>query len=189
MPLLADARRGLEGATLLARLDRRGMDRFNLSIEGFWRSFSAALVAAPPYLVLLGERYGREGPGAHVGEVMLVEVLSYGAGWIAFPLAAVFLTRLLGLGSRYVALIVAGNWAAVLQVSLLALTVLVAGFLPEAQRAALALTATVVAVAYQWFVIRTALQTSGLTAFGLVVVDILISVMINLGSDALIHRE
>jgi hypothetical protein len=187
MPFLADVRRSLEGAALLARLDPSGMERFDLSVEGFWRSFSAALIAAPPYGVLLADRYGREGMGPHVGQVLSAEFLGYALGWIAFPIAALFLTRMLGLGARYVALIVAGNWAAVLQVGLLAAAVIVAGFLPESQRGPIALTVTLAAVAYQWFVVRAALQTSGLIAFGIVVVDVLLSVLLNLFTDSLLQ--
>lgn len=183
MPFLADARRSLEGAALLARLDRSGMDRFDLSVDGFWRSFMAALVAAPPYLVLLADRYEREETGPHIGNVLFIEVISYALGWIAFPLVAVFLARMLGLGSRYIALVVANNWAAVLQVSLVALSVIAAGFLPESQQGPLTLTAILAALAYQWFVIRTALQASGLIALGLVVLDVLMSLMLNLTVD------
>ena len=40
---------------------------------------------------------------------------------------------------------------------------------------------------YQWFVIRTALGTTNATAFGLVVVDILTSIVLSRGLDSLLQ--
>lgn len=187
MPFLADVQLGLEGAVRLARLDANGMARFDLTVEGFWRSFLAAVVASPFYLVLVMDQYGRTGTGPHLGRVVLAEVVGYLLGWVIFPVAAIFLTRLLGLGARYVALIVAGNWAAVLQAALLAATALVAGLFPDQLAGMLRLTGTSLAIAYHWFVFRTALATTGGTAFGLVVIDLLLAVLLNLATDAWIH--
>ena len=39
--------RGIRGALLLARFDARGMEYFDLSVEGFWDSFFGAVLAAP----------------------------------------------------------------------------------------------------------------------------------------------
>jgi hypothetical protein len=188
MPFLADVQRGLDGAVRLARLDRTGMERLDLTVDGFWRSFLAAVVASPFYLVLVMDQYGRTGTGPHLGNVIFAEVAGYLLGWVAFPVAAIFLTRILGLGARYVALIVAGNWAAVLQAALLAATALVAGLFPDQPAAVLRLVATAVAVAYHWFVFRTALETTGGIAFGLVVVDLLLAVLLNLATDAWVQE-
>jgi hypothetical protein len=189
MPFLADVQRGLDGAVQLARLDPSGMGRFDLTVEGFWRSFLAAVVASPFYLVLVMDQYGRTGTGPHLGEVVFAEVIGYTLGWVAFPVAAIFLTRLLGLGARYVALIVAGNWSAVLQAALLAATALVANMFADQSAAMIRLAATAVAVAYHWFVFRTALETTGGIAFGLVIVDLLLAVLLNLATDAWIQER
>jgi hypothetical protein len=53
MPSYAEIQRALQGAWLLARGDTRGMGLFDLSVEGFWRSFAAALLAAPAYVLVL----------------------------------------------------------------------------------------------------------------------------------------
>jgi hypothetical protein len=121
--------------------------------------------------------------------VVFAEVIGYTLGWVAFPVAAIFLTRLLGLGARYVALIVAGNWSAVLQAALLAATALVANMFADQSAAMIRLAATAVAVAYHWFVFRTALETTGGIAFGLVVVDLLLAVLLNLATDAWIQER
>lgn len=178
--MIDEIKRSLFGAWLLARGDTRGMELFDLSVEGFFRSFVAALVAAPVYLLLILDRYQTTGMPAALGSVAAVEAVGYALGWIAFPLLAVLLTRLLGLGHRYVPLIVAGNWAAVLQVTFFLVALLLAGLLPPPMRALILFAATVLVLVYQWFVMRTALQTTGGTAAGLLAVNVLLDTILSL---------
>lgn len=187
MPRLADTKRALEGAWAIARRDPNAMSHFDLTVEGFWASFFAAVVAAPGYLMLLVDQYSVRDLGANLGEAVLVELFAYGVGWIAFPLVALPLTQALGLGHRYVPLIVASNWGAVLQVALLVGAAMVAAVLPEPMRMSLRLAVMLLALTYQWQVIRVSLETTGLIAAGLVVVDILVSVIIQRGADAVIQ--
>lgn len=187
MPSLDEIRRSLEGAWLIARRDPGAMSRFDLTVDGFWRSFFAAVIVAPGYLVLLASEYAEQGLGANLGEVVLIEALAYLVIWVAFPIMALLLTQALGLGHRYVPLVVAGNWGAVLQVALIVAATLVGSFLPEGGPAVLRLAALLVALAYQWQVIRISLETTGLVAAGFLAVDILLSEMIRLGTDALVQ--
>lgn len=187
MPGLAETKRGLEGAWAIARRDPDAMSRFDLTVEGFWASFFAAVVAAPGYLLLLVDQYSTQGLGAHLGEVAFIELLAYGVGWAIFPLAALPLTQALGLGHRYVPLVVASNWGSVLQVALLVCTTVVASVLPEPMRLTLALAAMLVALTYQWQVFRVSLQSTGLIATGLVIVDILISVLVQRTADVFLQ--
>lgn len=189
MPTLAETKRALEGAWSIARRDPDAMSRFDLTVEGFWASFFAAVVAAPGYLLLLADQYSIQGLGANLGEVALIELVAYGVGWVAFPLVALPLTQTLGLGHRYVPLIVASNWGSVLQVALLVCATIVAAALPEAMRVSLRLAVMLIALAYQWQVFRVSLETTGLIAAGLVIVDILVSVIIQRSADALIQPE
>ncbi|HMR30931.1 MAG TPA: hypothetical protein PKA13_07330 [Geminicoccaceae bacterium] len=187
MPSLVDTKRALHGAWAIARRDPGAMSRFDLTVEGFWGSFFAAVVAAPGYLLLLVDQYAVQGLGANLGEVALVELLAYAAGWIAFPLLALPITQALGLGHRYVPLVVASNWGSVLQVALLVAFTVLATVLPEAMHVSLRLAVMLVALAYQWQVVRVSLETTGLIAAGLVIVDILVAVIIQRGAGALIQ--
>lgn len=185
MPTSLEIARYLQGALLLAQGDERGIGRFDLSLAGFWGSFAAALVAAPAYALVVLEQYLAIGWPRHVPGTALVEILAYLAGWIAFPFAAIFLTRLLDLGARYVPLVVAANWSSVLQINLYALVLLVSLALPANLRALLLFAATVAILVYQWFVIRSALRTTSGIAFGLVVIDVLISMAVSRTIDGL----
>jgi hypothetical protein len=187
MPSYAEIERALQGAWLLARGETRGMGLFDLSVEGFWKSFAAALLAAPAYLLVLLEQYAVLGRPEHLAGTVAAEILAYACGWLAFPVAAAFLTRLLGLGGRYVPLVVASNWGAMLQIGLYTVVVLVSLILPGEPRTLLLLAATAAVLVYQWFVIRTALETSGGIAFGFVVFDVLLSVAVTRGIDGLLQ--
>lgn len=187
IPSQEEIKTALEGALMLARGNVAGMTRFDLSITGFWRSFFAMALAAPAYLFLLADQYATSSVGAHIAGVVIIEAVAYVVGWCAFPVAAIFLTRLLGLGARYVPLVVAVNWCGVLQLLLLAVAVLLGGLAPPELRGMLGLVALLAVLTFQWFVIRTALETTSGTAAGLLVVDLLLSLLIHEGAGTLIQ--
>jgi uncharacterized membrane protein len=163
------------------------MAGFDVSVEGFWKSFAAAPIVAPAYLLVLLDQYRLIGwPDAPWGTA-LAELVSFTVGWLAFPLAAIPLTRFLGLSARYVPLIVAHNWSAVIQVALYTAVVVVGGLFPLELRTLALLVATVLVLAYKWFVIRTALATTGLTAVGLVVLDVLLGLTVDRALDGLLR--
>src|SRR5436190_4343571 len=85
------------GALRLACGDRRGLGFFDASIDGFWRSFRAALICYPMYLLLLSFRIGApvwEASG--VVPVVAVETIAFVISWTAFPLLILPLARWLG---------------------------------------------------------------------------------------------
>jgi hypothetical protein len=83
-----------------------------------------------------------------------------------------------------VPLIVAVNWAAVLQLGVL-LAAMLLGLLLPALEGLVLLVVTGGLLFYQWFVIRTALQTTGGVALLLVLVDLVLNTTINLSADRL----
>lgn len=199
MPDRLEILQSLEGAWRLARLDRAGMTFFNLTVAGFWRSFFAAILVAPGYAILVAQKLADRDAVAPeaapsvvaTGEpaaiwVVIVQTATYALSWAVFPIVAAVLTWLLNLGRAYVALIVAGNWAAVIQMAAF-LAALVLGYLLPAALAPVLITVVTGGILfYQWFVIRTALQTSGGVALVLVLVDLLVNTVINVGADRLV---
>ena len=107
------------GAFRLATFHEDGMDAFNVSMRGFWRSFFAALLIAPVYLVFPANSTASRTETLDPVHDALVNVLAYVIGWVAFPLAMITVTRMLGREERYVGYIVAYNWSAVPQILLL----------------------------------------------------------------------
>jgi hypothetical protein len=175
----AEVRRGLAGALAILRREPAAMALFDLTPDGFFRSFQAMLVAAPAYALLLLARLASEGTAVALPLVLLVEGLGYVAGWLAFPLAAALVLHGLGQGRRLVPLVVAGNWAAVLQIGFVLAAVLVAAALPGPTAAAVTTTATLAALAYQWLVVRTALEAPGAVAAGFVLLDVVVSLLVH----------
>ena len=190
MPSINHIMVAVYGAYRLARLYQGGMNHFDLSIVGFWRSFFAAGVVLPFYIVLIfGPLGGFAESGAGLELYLLVKLGSYAIGWAVFPVAMIFLTRLLSLSANYVPYIIAHNWSAVIQIAvLLPAFLLTPGDGPPEGAAALILMLAIVAVLfYQWYVARVALRTSALTAAGVVVFDVLLTEFIELGGERLLH--
>jgi hypothetical protein len=171
----------LFGATRLAKGDAHGLDFFDDTVEAFWRSFWAAAVVAPPYLLLLAIELS--GVPIHSGpmRVVLVEAVAYVIGWTAFPVAMFYLCEAIGRQDRYIRYIVAANWATVLQVSLYLLVsaVIAIGILPGALALAASLATHLALAVYAWFIARVGLLVSPAGAAGIVALDIAISLALN----------
>jgi hypothetical protein len=161
------------------------MGNFNLSVEGFWRSFFAAVLVAPGYALLVMQDLTGRAEAVSSAWALLVETLAYVIGWAAFPLAAIVATQLLGLSRNYAAMIIAANWAAVLQIGFFLLAVGL-GFLLPPLAGFIVTLATVAILSYQWFVFRTALDTTGGIAIALVLLDLLLNSAVSLTADSLL---
>jgi hypothetical protein len=185
IPDQAEVVRSLYGAWRLAWLDPSGMGQFNLSVEGFWRSFFAAVLVAPGYALLVAQDLLAREEAVHPIWAVLVETLAYAVGWAAFPVAAIFLTRLLGLSRNYVALIVAANWASVIQIGAF-LAVIALGFVLPPLAGLAVMLATGAILFYQWFVIRTTLDTTAGIAIAFVLVDLLLTSAVSFTADSLL---
>jgi hypothetical protein len=177
--------RSIYGAYRLAWLDHSGMSHFNLSVDGFWRSFFAAVLVAPGYALLVVQDLAGRPEAVSPAWAFVVETLGYVITWAAFPLIAIVVTQLLGLSRNYAAMIIAANWAAVIQIGLFLVAVALGFVLPALAGFTVTL-ATVAILFYQWFVIRTALDTTGGIAIALVLVDLLVNAAISLTADSLL---
>ncbi len=184
MPDAAYVVRATYGAWRLARLDPAGMLLFDLTIEGFWRSFFAAVVVAPFYFATIAIRFAAEmEDAADAGLVpyLVVKLGAYGVGWILYPVVMIGVARLMGLSARYVPFIIAYNWSAVIQMAVFFPLALIeaGGIASEGLFAVLAVVVSAAVLFYQWFVARVALQTNGLTAAGLVVLDVALAILVD----------
>jgi hypothetical protein len=168
---------GLFGAWRLAHLDPRGMQYLDTSVEGFWRSFWAAAIAAPLYSVIVMLKFARQDLEFDALRFLLIETIGYSIVWTAYPLAAWYLVAALDRSSRYTGYIVAVNWANVVQIALtLPVFALVAsGALPTPLSAVLRIAVLAAVLYYHYFIVRTALEVDAPAAVGLVFTDFAIS--------------
>lgn len=190
LPAPDEALRSIVGAARLARLDPAARNYFDLSVEGFWRSFGAMLYVAPLYLIFIHLPGMR--PSLHAAEPFLgypLEIANYVLRWASFPFVLYWLARPLGLAQGYAAYFVAYNWSQVVQIGF---------FLPFAALVALdilpgplgrgVMTFIVVATfAYQLAVARTMLGIAWYFAFGIVCLDWVLGLFVDRVSDWLLY--
>ena len=173
---IAEIRRALRGALELLRGRTEGLECFDLSVAGFWRSFAAVLLAAPLYaLDVAVEAHGGTRAGA---AFFAVKALSYLADWLLFPVVVALLAKPLDLGRLYVPYIVAYNWSSVVIAALFAPATLLVGFGIGNPAAILSLIVFAVAARYRFTIARAALQVRPATAVGLVILEFLLSLLV-----------
>lgn len=180
---------GLYGAWRLLWLDAGGLRYFNNSLEGFWRSFYAAVLVAPLMAIFLAVRYGGMETEISVLRFAAIETVQYVMLWVAFPLAMVGIARAIDRSRNYLVYIIAYNWATVWQnvVFLPGIVLISMGVVggPAGQFLSYALVAAV--LAYVWVVTRLALGVGGGMATMLVLVDLALSFVINSVGETLIR--
>lgn len=165
---------GLAGALLLARGRREGLALMESTPEGAWRSFVAALLGLPLFLVptLLGWSTAEVQPVRGLAAALI----GYSIAWSGFALVSLPIAT--GWGRRHLwpRFIAAWNWTNVVQYVVFLLLSLL-GFVDG-----VAEMAGLVAIAYvlwlEWFVARNALGVDGLRAALLVGVDLLLGVFL-----------
>lgn len=183
-----EVRRSLEGSLRLACGDRRGLSYFDISHEGFWRSFRAAVLAYPLFLILLTMRTsGREWMAAGSFKIVTVETIGYVIAWVAFPLAMVKMTELFHREERFFAFMVAYNWSQIPQSLLFVLVGFEAasGLVNAGLNEAIGILAAFAVLFYEWFIARAALEVSGFAAALVVFLDVLLSLLVATAAVAL----
>ncbi len=162
---------GLFGAWRLARLDVTGMEVFDRSVAGFWKSFFAAVLVAPAYLLMVLLELSEMAVTAGPLRIFIVQSLVYVIVWLAYPLIMYYLAEQIGRAEKYIGFIVALNWAAVIQ--MLAFLPIIffntVELLPQTALGLLTLAIFLAILFYQGFITRTALGVSGPAAGALVV--------------------
>jgi len=180
MAPLSEILRSLYGAYRLACFAPDGLEWLRCTPGGFYRSFTAAAIIAPFFLVLLLV-YGNAEPRPPVfGRYLALEVISYVISWCAFPLIMERLCRTMNLRDRYVRFIVAYNWTMVPQ-NVIYISVAVVGYwagFSDGTVNGLALIILIWGFIYTGFVARTTLEVEPMVAAGIVILDFLLSLTI-----------
>ena len=184
MPAAAwlEVRLALFGALRLAKGDRGGLSCFDRSLDGFWRSFRAAVIAYPLYLILLMMRvtvveWQRSG-GWYI---VIVETIAYVIAWVAFPLAMITVTRWIDRAHRFFDFMVPYNWSQLPQSALFVLVGLEAesGVLGTQLAQVIDLAAAIAVLVYEWFIARVSLETTASAAAFVVLVDLVLGALVN----------
>jgi hypothetical protein len=178
VPPWIEVQLALGGALRLAVGDRRGLGFFDTSLDGFWRSFRAATLCFPLYLILVAFRVSSlQWERSGVPVALIVETVGYVISWVAFPLLILPLARLLGRENRFLPFMVVYNWSQIPQTGLFVLVALDAasGLLTPGSVAFARLAATVAVLVYEWYIARVTLAVTGAQAMLVVIADLVLN--------------
>lgn len=188
MPGLSEILRSLYGAYRLARFDAGGLAFLDSTIGGFWRSFFAAVLVAPLYVIMLDGRLATGTIDGSPARFLAVEMIAYVIGWVAFPLVLTAVVRPIDRERHYLRYVVAYNWAAVWQNAVyLPLAILsLYGILPDGPATFFMLVVFVAVLVYLWFVARVGLDIPGPLAVSLVALDLGLSFLVEAVAERLL---
>ena len=177
IPSSAELTSAIRGALLLARFDAQGFNAFDRTLEGFWKSFFAAVLTGPLQLLLSFEVASASGGQARLGDDWLLGLLAFIVHWLAFPVVMLSVVDWLDRRQRYFAFMVAFNWSNLPQVVLLLLVYspAVAGLMPPQAAQLLGSVVFAFILAYEWYIAKAGLDISGGKAVAVIVLDLLVS--------------
>ena len=167
------------------RLIRREPDAlawFDASLDGFWRSFAAAGLVAPLYVLsLLLWPDTVTIPAPDPTRLFLLKAIAYVMGWVAYPLVVISMLRRMNREGHFFRYLVAYNWFQLPKEAVFFLLALFysAGVIPGHGAQFLSLIAFAATLYYFWYIARSALEVDGYTAAGMVLIDLTLSLLIS----------
>lgn len=183
-----ELRSALIGSLRLAKGDRGGLAYFDRTLDGFWRSFLAGALSYPFYLILLMMRVSSAQWQAAGGvRIVLLETIAYVIAWVAFPLIMLSVLRWIGREHRFFDFMVPYNWCQLPQSVLFVLVGLdsESGLLGDPIAQALEVAAAIAVLVYEWYIARVALETTGLAATLVVLIDLVLGVIVSRAAGTL----
>ncbi|MEO9528101.1 hypothetical protein [Roseibium sp.] len=185
---LGEIRAALDGSWLLLRNRPEGMAFFDQSIGGFWRSFLVIFLLVPAFLVsgLAEQRFyfieNLYHPDSFPGDAFwFAQAVGLGADWLALPAVLAVLAVPMGISHRYVPFIVVHNWTSLLASIpyLVSYLLFLLGVISPGFAVLFSLTCLVAVIWYRYQVARIALQTGISLSIGIVVLEVLMTLVIS----------
>lgn len=176
----------LMGALELFLGRREGLHRFDFSVDGFWRSFSAILYMLPFFAISVAvEHRLRPEDVTIAGPTDAMFVVSRGLDlvldWIAMPILLAIFARRLGIARSYASYVVVRNWASVIMSAPQALIALLAGLgvVPIEFAAVVSLAIVGVMLRYHYQIVGATLGGSVGFRIALVAADLALSLVLS----------
>ena len=175
-----EAMRALKGSIGLILHDPSAIGNFNLTVSGFWRSFSAVLIIAPVYVYAAsGHVPGSDGQAdRYIAPILAAITLLL--QWIFWPVFMAVISPLAGYSKTYARYITVFNWSEVLLAGMTFLPVLIAQLVAGSANAAgmSSLVMLLLSRYLRWYITRITLETNGTAAAALVLADMLAGLLI-----------
>lgn len=194
MPTTSEIINALVGSWKIARRDPTALAGFDFSADAFWRSFAAYIFVLPFCLLFITAQWRMM---AEAGQPMtvtqpgfaLIELATYLAFWVLYPVAMIFVCRAFQLTNGFAAYIIVYNWSTILATVLLAPAYILysVGLANVAAASFLLLIAFVTVLIYRWQLALTVLATTPSTAVSIVGVELALVFAINFLASAFLQ--
>lgn len=169
----------LHGLRRLVRFHPDAFDFFDGTLGGFWKSFWAAALTLPVWVLLEGQQMLATPPEEPLRYAAL-QAIAFAVSWLAYPLLMVRISGFLDRWPRYFTYMVAYNWFQVVQaLAWVPLLVLLAFDAPRELVVLVWLATHGIIFAYGWFMARYGLAVESGTAAALVIIDFLLGLLID----------
>ena len=167
------------GAWRLARFDAGGRQYFDDAPDAALRSFFAAVLVAPAYLISLLLQ-GSQASDIEPLTAVLVFLLAYSLEWTVFPVVVYYVCQAIDRQQAFFRYLSAINWASMISHHLLlVLTLLVVGgVIPASIVSLVSFAFHAYLMAYLWFITRHCLEVSAPAAVGFVALSFFIALFI-----------
>jgi hypothetical protein len=183
MSFANEAARSLASALGIMRYEPSALQGFNLSIEGFWRSFAAVFVILPMSWIMMAgaDKAVATLGGTEVHSRLYQSSMFVVAFVIVWPVVVALIARGFNLGNHYLRYMIAYNWLSIPLAGLVLIPDLLflAGIAGLFMREAMGLLAYGVALYYCWYLARIAFETNGFIAFAFVAADFGVSLALS----------
>ncbi|EIM27683.1 hypothetical protein [Microvirga lotononidis] len=181
-----EVNRSFRGTLDLLNSRSEGLKSFDMSERGFWRSFTAIWLTLPAYVVSLAFERLRLGllqpdrPLLDSFWIDLVVALGHVAGFVALPVAMIWIARWLRLEKSYVPFVIVTNWISVMGMLVLSVPamLMLLGWAPAGLASLFSLAFAIIIVRLQWFATKETLKIESLPALGIVILGIMLNSVI-----------
>ena len=151
---------------------------FNISAEGFYRSFAAMLLAVPFFILENGIDYKHIATDTALVPFLSLLCLAFWTSWGAFLIFMGSFARLLGFSDKFSIFVIVYNWAQLALIALwLPLSVISGGLLPEGIASGINLLFIGASYVYLWQILRITLNLTGTLAAGFAFLEFLVAVL------------
>ncbi|WP_230532681.1 hypothetical protein [Microvirga roseola] len=189
-----EVNRSFKGTLDLLHSRAEGLKSFDISEQGFWRSFTAIWLTLPAYVVSLAFerlRLGILDPERSLLDNMWLDFvvgLAHVASFVALPLVMIFVARAFRLTHAYVPFVIVTNW--ITAIGLLVLSVpamlLLLGWATPGLAVLFNFAFAVIVLRLQWFATKATLSLSSLAAFGIVMLGLVLNSLIGTAMRAML---
>ena len=170
----------VQGVRRLAQFDQVGFLFFDASRKGFWRSFAAALVCLPMWVLEEYQQTAALDQDAAI-RFVIIQAIAFAVAWLAYPLVVLQIADWFGVWPNYYRYMVSYNWFQPL-LQLMWAPLLLLELLPGAREAQILSLFYLILLgiqgAYGWFMARYGLCVSTSTAIALTLIDMGLSYLI-----------